>query len=202
MTSARKTVLGILCVAGVGGVGLLHSACDLISDDGSGQTGTLQLLLSDAPFPFAVISEASVTITRVEVRLSSSGTDGTGEESSEGAADSDDQDADDANDDEEDGQAADSIVDGTASNGGFLTILNDPVSFNLLELQAGVTASLANTQLTAGTYTQIRLIVSSGHVTLTDGREFDLTVPSGEQTGIKLRFDFTITSAETRVIVT
>ena len=36
MTSARKIVLGILCVAGVGGVGLLQSACDLISDDGSG----------------------------------------------------------------------------------------------------------------------------------------------------------------------
>ena len=97
MTSTRKFVLGILCVASVGGVGLLQSACDLISHDGSGQTETLQMLLTDAPFPFDVISEASVTITRIEVRQSSSETEGTGEQLSECAADSDDEDGNDIN---------------------------------------------------------------------------------------------------------
>lgn len=64
---------------------------------------------------------------------------------------------------------------------------------NLLDLQGAATAALANMEIEAGTYTQLRLVVESASVTLATGYEFsgggtsaDLTVPSGAQTGIKL----------------
>ena len=98
------------------------------------------MLLTDAPFPFDLVSEANVTISRVDI----------------------------------------------VSEEGVETILEEERTFNLLELQNGVTAVLAEATLNAGPYEQLRLIVSSASIVLTDEREFDLFVPSGAQTGIKV----------------
>jgi hypothetical protein len=64
---------------------------------------------------------------------------------------------------------------------------------NLLTLRDAVTEVLADIEIEAGTYSQLRLIVEAASVTLADGYEFntggnemDLVVPSGAQTGIKL----------------
>lgn len=64
---------------------------------------------------------------------------------------------------------------------------------NLLDLQNAATIMLADAEVEAGRYSQLRLIVEAASVTLADGYEFngggntmDLTVPSGAQTGIKL----------------
>lgn len=64
---------------------------------------------------------------------------------------------------------------------------------NLLELQNEATMILADTDVQADTYTQLRLVVEEASVTLADGYEFNdltttrsLTVPSGAETGIKL----------------
>jgi hypothetical protein len=64
---------------------------------------------------------------------------------------------------------------------------------NLLELQDAATEMLADAEIEAGSYSQLRLIVESASVkladewTFTDGStEKDLKVPSGAQTGIKL----------------
>lgn len=59
-------------------------------------------------------------------------------------------------------------------------------SFNLLDLQNGVTAMLASAEMPEGDLVQIRLIVTEASVVLTDGTEHDLTVPSGAETGIKI----------------
>jgi hypothetical protein len=64
---------------------------------------------------------------------------------------------------------------------------------DLLDLQGAVTHTLADADVEAGDYTQIRLTVEAARVELAEGYEFndgsvekDLFIPSGAQTGIKL----------------
>jgi len=69
---------------------------------------------------------------------------------------------------------------------GVETIADGEQTFNLLDLQNGVTAVLGSASLLEGPISQIRLIVSSANVVLIDETTFDLFVPSGAQTGIKI----------------
>lgn len=121
---------------------LLLVSCDdnAVTDPSTG-TGTLEVLLHDAPANYEAVN---VFIERVEVN---------------------------------NGQ----------TEGGWETISTPEQSYNLLELVNGATEVLGSAELEAGTYEQIRLILSSnGHSVVVDGTEHDLFVPSGEQTGIKL----------------
>lgn len=83
---------------------------------------------------------------------------------------------------------------------GRVDLFNDPDNpryYDLLTLRDGVTADLTPpTDLEAGTYGQLRLVVDHALVTLADGYEFrdggterDLFVPSGMQSGIKVLLD-------------
>ncbi|HUU96073.1 MAG TPA: DUF4382 domain-containing protein [Phycisphaerae bacterium] len=87
--------------------------------------------------------------------------------------------------------------------GAFLTIFEGEKEFDLLDLQNGRADLLADVEVPVGTYTQMRLVVTQGTVELKDGRPpFVLTVPSGEQSGIKLQFTFTIEEgAETTLLL-
>lgn len=68
----------------------------------------------------------------------------------------------------------------------FITLTEEKMSFNLLELTNGVTASLVDLEVDAGSYDLVRLYVSEASVILSDGTEYGLSVPSGAQTGIKI----------------
>lgn len=68
----------------------------------------------------------------------------------------------------------------------FVTLSQEEMSFNLLELTNGVTDTLVDIEVEAGTYDLIRLYVSDASIKLKDGKEYDLKVPSGAQTGIKI----------------
>ncbi len=59
-------------------------------------------------------------------------------------------------------------------------------SFNLLDLQNGVTEELANVDLEAGSYDLIRMHVVKAEVVLKDGTSYDLKIPSGSTSGIKI----------------
>jgi len=83
-----------------------------------------------------------------------------------------------------------------------------PMTFDLLELQDGVNALLAEKLVPAGTYSQLRLLVEDATVTLIDGYEFEdgtvtqtLLVPSGTQTGIKVHTNGVIEAEEGLVTV-
>ena len=79
------------------------------------------------------------------------------------------------------------VSDSSEVSSGFIELpLDSPQTFDLMDLQGGVTATLINANLAAGTYNQIRLVVSSGYIKLKDERSFDLKVPSGSESGIKV----------------
>jgi len=74
-----------------------------------------------------------------------------------------------------------------------IVVVEDAGSYDLLQLQNGVTADLGAALIEPGRYGQLRMIVESAELTLADGYEFTdgttsrtLFVPSGAQTGIKI----------------
>ena len=79
----------------------------------------------------------------------------------------------------------------------FIVIFEGERVLNLLDLQNGRTDLLADIDVPAGTYTQMRLIVPEGQITIQDVADpFILRVPSGPQTGIKLHFTFDVVAGE------
>ncbi len=68
----------------------------------------------------------------------------------------------------------------------FLTLMEDTVEFNLLDLRNGVTAELLNVEVPAGTYDLIRLYVVEASLKIKGGETYTVKVPSGAQTGIKV----------------
>ena len=67
-----------------------------------------------------------------------------------------------------------------------LVLSTDTLTFNLLDLQNGVTAPLADSTLPAGDYSQLRLLVDQARVILTDSTEFNLKIPGGSSSGLKI----------------
>jgi len=78
----------------------------------------------------------------------------------------------------------------------WIVIFKGDKNFNLLDLQNGRTDILADATIPAGTYDQMRLIVTDGVIMLVDGSTPPIRVPSGPQTGIKLHFTFQVAANE------
>ena len=73
------------------------------------------------------------------------------------------------------------------SSGNPYHLLTDiPKTYDLIKLRNGNTEDLPDIQVPVGSYDLIRLHVSDAQVVLTDSSVFDLKVPSGAQTGIKV----------------
>jgi len=137
-------------------------------------TGTLKLLITDKPFPFDLISEATITVTRVAVHRVAAGADGNGNAAGE----------------DDDAQ--------------WITVWEGEREIHLADLRNGRMDLLAAATIEAGTYNQMRLIVTQGRVVVGEGdaaREFVLKVPSGPQTGIKLHFDFEVSAEEETMLL-
>jgi len=153
---------------------LIIMSCSDGEGSGSAEgTGTLSVQLTDAPFPYELVAEANVTIYKVEARQ----------------VDNDDDSDDDMNDDSSD-DTDDSSDD---DNYPFITLMEDEIDVNLLELTNGLTQQLAEIDVPAGSYDLIRVYVKGVNVVLTDGTVYDLKVPSGDASGIKVFVDPAIT---------
>ncbi|MFC1481840.1 DUF4382 domain-containing protein [Candidatus Neomarinimicrobiota bacterium] len=73
-----------------------------------------------------------------------------------------------------------------AGDGPFTTLSQERGTYDLMDLRNGVTASLVNLDVPAGTYDLVRLFVDSAYVVLNDGQTYALRVPSGNNTGLKV----------------
>lgn len=67
-----------------------------------------------------------------------------------------------------------------------LPLPEDSNEFNLLELRNGVTADLVDMEIEPGNYDLIRLYVDEAALKVVDGTKYEVKVPSGQQTGIKI----------------
>jgi hypothetical protein len=80
-----------------------------------------------------------------------------------------------------------------AGGGGWMVLGDKTATIDLLKLQGGTFAQLGVVQMPAGKVTQLRLYVKEdgpNYVTTPDGKQHPLTVPSGTQSGIKLKGQF------------
>jgi len=78
------------------------------------------------------------------------------------------------------------------SSSGWFVINSTPAVYDLLTLRNGASVVLGNKSLDAGHYSQIRLIIGTGSNIVVDGNFYNLTIPSGVQSGIKLNHAFEI----------
>lgn len=85
-----------------------------------------------------------------------------------------------------------------AASSGWVTLSDAPLEVDLLKLQEK-SADLGVANLPQGKVTQLRLYVDSSadnHVVLSDGSSIPLKVPSGSQSGIKVKGPFELSSCE------
>jgi hypothetical protein len=87
--------------------------------------------------------------------------------------------------------------------GGSIVLMDETEEFDLLQLQNGVTALLAEFDVPAGPYTQLRVIVGEdAELVMNDDSRHKLKIPSGEQTGIKILLQLEVPEGgETEVVL-
>jgi hypothetical protein len=82
---------------------------------------------------------------------------------------------------------------GDGEDAGWLTVRPPAdTTIDLLSLTNGGFVTLGSDQVPAGTYDQVRLVLGNGSTIVVGGTESPLTVPSGMQSGIKVKGTFTV----------
>ena len=75
----------------------------------------------------------------------------------------------------------------TGDDNFFVINLEENSTFNLLELSNGITTIIGEAEIPTGEYNEIRLHIVDAGIVLTDGTVFDLKVPSGDTSGLKIK---------------
>lgn len=70
---------------------------------------------------------------------------------------------------------------------GWVSLNTNAAVYNLLGLQNGVDTLLATGTVQAGTVKEIRLILGSNNTVVVGGVSFPLTIPSGSESGLKIK---------------
>jgi hypothetical protein len=131
--------------------------------------GRIALRLTDAPFPLDSVESIDVFVVRIEAKAEAT-TEADAQASVQGAA---------------------------AGNDGWIVLATPNASFNLMDLQNGVSVSLGDAEVAAGSYRSLRLILDTNQssvtlitgLTLTGTSTPSILFPSAGQSGIKVHFD-------------
>lgn len=86
---------------------------------------------------------------------------------------------------------------GDDEENGWHSIMDDSITVNLLDYQNGAVLDLGETELEAGRYNQIRLILGDNNTVVIDGETYALTTPSAQQSGYKLNVNADIEEGQT-----
>ena len=130
--------------------------------------GRIALRLTDAPFPLDSVESIDVFVLRIEAKAEATT--------------------------EADAQA--SVQGEAASSDGWIVLATPNASFNLMDLQNGVSVSLGDAEVAAGSYRSLRLILDTDQssvtlktgLTLTGTSSPSILFPSAGQSGIKVQF--------------
>jgi hypothetical protein len=163
---------------------MIFGACTAEDDAPSNTlaTGHLKLLITDDPIAWENIEEVNVVVEKIVIRKSDAGDPDEGEDSlendnmrwaGEGHSRSDSSRRGDYGWEDNDSSA-------------FIVVLNSPMELNLLELRNGVTTLLAELDVPAGMYDQVRIFISEATLVMSDGMEFELEIPSAFSSGLKI----------------
>ena len=68
----------------------------------------------------------------------------------------------------------------------YITLFEDEIELDLLELTNGVTANLVDAEVPMGSYDLVRIYVSDASIELVNGETYEIKIPSGSSSGIKI----------------
>ena len=146
-----------------------------------GGTGKMTLLFSDK-VDTTTLSRVDITVDKVKVHLEGTGgkpdteVNDSVENESEQAKEVNDTDAEEVSNESE---RVASLMDGGLENPDqWVTLVDTPHSYNLLDLVNNPTQVFAGATLAPGKYTQIRLQISQASITFTNGTKVNAAVPS------------------------
>jgi len=77
-------------------------------------------------------------------------------------------------------------------DGGWIVLENDAATFDLMTLQNGQFATIGSALVPAGHYSEVRVKLGAGSNVVVDGVTHSLVVPSGMQSGLKLKGSFDV----------
>jgi hypothetical protein len=83
-----------------------------------------------------------------------------------------------------------------SSDGAHITLLDTPKTMDILQITANNPVILSTVSLRPGLYDQLRLILSNNNTIVIDNETFPITIPSGQQSGVKIVGPFNIPSGK------
>ena len=149
---------------------LFATSCQETTDFNETGSGKLVLKLTDAPFPVDLIDQALVTIDKIEIRS---------------VLDSDDESELNLQNQNQGSGTNEQIME----NHPFILLSEETQQFNLLSLTNGITSDLIQMEIGTGEYDMIRMHIVDAKIIMKDGQEFDLKIPSGTQSGLKIQIE-------------
>ena len=102
---------------------------------------------------------------------------------------------------DEDAETDGEETDDEAEDEGWVTILDETMQVNLLDLTNGNEITLGSKELEAGNYSQIRFILGDDNTVTVDGETYALTTPSAQQSGLKLNIDAEVEEGSTYTLL-
>jgi hypothetical protein len=159
--------------------GLVLTGCDSTGGSANGESGTLELRMdgSTSKALSTTKSTAADSVTKALVTI-----------------------------DEVSIVPTEDSTEGDSTEVGVQALTTENFEVDLKRLQAGLDTALAEFEIPAGEYSQIRLVTAEPvQATFKNGNEREVKIASGQQTGLKVNFpedEFIIENADDRVEVT
>lgn len=69
------------------------------------------------------------------------------------------------------------------------SLLGQPIALDLVALKNGLVTVVVDLDLPPGDYKEIRLVIDSGSIDLKSGQHYNLKIPSGTSSGLKIKLD-------------